>query len=84
MQHAVEVGPFHLVFLAALLDVLRFGMFTLIAAIVAVGVIIWAINYAVPMEPVFKRAVTAVAIVCLVLYALKVFGLFDGHVRFPH
>ncbi len=58
-------------------------MFTLIAFIVVVGVIVWAINYAIPMEPMFKRVVTAVAIVCVVLYALKVFGLFNGHMRFP-
>jgi hypothetical protein len=58
-------------------------MFALIAVIVAVGVIVWAINYAVPMEPMFKRAVTAVAVVCVVLYALKIFGLFSGHMRFP-
>lgn len=55
----------------------------LIAVIVAVGVIVWAINYAIPMEPLFKRAVTAVAVVCVVLYALKVFGLFNGNLRFP-
>lgn len=59
-------------------------MLALIAVIVAVGVVVWAINYAIPMEPMFKRAVTAIAVVCVVLYALQVFGLFHGNMRFPH
>ena len=56
-------------------------MFMLIGVIVVVGVIVWAINYAIPMEPMFKRAVSAIAIV---LYALKVFGMFNGSFRFPN
>lgn len=59
-------------------------MFMLIGVIVVVGVIVWAINYAIPMEPMFKRAVSAIAIVAIVLYALKVFGMFNGSFRFPN
>lgn len=62
----------------------RSDMIMLIGVLVAVGVIVWAINYAIPMEPMFKRAVTAVAIVCVVLYALKVFGVFTGNPHFPN
>jgi hypothetical protein len=58
-------------------------MFTLIAVIVAVGVIVWGINYAIPMDPMFKRAITAIAVVCVVLLALRTFGMFSGNPHFP-
>jgi len=58
-------------------------MLQIIAVIVALGVVLWAINYAVPMEPMFKRILTAVAVVLLVLYLLKAFGLFSGRFIIP-
>jgi hypothetical protein len=33
-------------------------------------------------EP-FKRAIIAVAVVCLVIYACQLFGVFGGHPGFP-
>ena len=58
-------------------------MLQIIAVIVAIGVIVWAVNYAVPMDPPFKKILTAVAVVCLVLYLLRAFGMFNGHFIVP-
>lgn len=58
-------------------------MIQIIGVIVALGVILWAVNYAVPMEPPFKKILTAVAVVLLVLYLLNAFGIFAGHIVVP-
>ncbi len=59
-------------------------MAQIIAVIIALGVILWAVNYAIPMEPMFKRILTAVAVVLLVLYLLKAFGMFNGRFIIPN
>jgi type IV secretory pathway TrbL component len=58
-------------------------MISIFVVIVVLGLLLWAVNYAVPMEPMFKRILTAVAVVCLVLYLLKAFGLLNGHFIIP-
>ena len=58
-------------------------MIGILVAIIVVGLLLWAANYAIPMEPMFKRMLTAVAVVCLVLYMLRAFGLFSGHFVMP-
>lgn len=50
-------------------------MISIIVAIAIAGLIVWAITYVIPMPAVFQRAIYAVCVVCLVLFALQKFGL---------
>jgi hypothetical protein len=48
---------------------------TVILVIVVVGVLLWLINAYIPMEAMIKRILNIVVIVFLVIWLLKVFGL---------
>lgn len=60
------------------------AMLQIFAVIIVIGLLLWAVNYAVPMQEPFKKILTAVAVVCLVLYLLKAFGMFNGHFIVPN
>lgn len=51
------------------------SLLALILALVAVGVILWAINAFVPMDPKIKNILNIVVIIVLVMFLLKVFGV---------
>lgn len=46
----------------------------LILGIALVGLLVWAIVTYIPMPPIFKRAITIIAIVVVVLYLIRVFS----------
>lgn len=48
-------------------------IFTVIAVIVVVGVILWLVNTFIPMEPNVKKILNAVVIILLVLWLLSLF-----------
>ncbi len=48
----------------------------LIIAIVVVGLLLWAINSFIPMEPRVKQILNIVVIVLLVIWILKALGVF--------
>lgn len=48
----------------------------IIIAIVVAGVVLYAINKWVPMEPNVKNILNIVVIIALVIWLLKVFGVF--------
>lgn len=52
------------------------SILSLIIAIVVVGLILWAINSFIPMEPRIKQILNIVVIVLLVIWILKAFGVF--------
>lgn len=52
----------------ALLDIL--------IAIIVVGVLLWIINTFIPMDHKIKRIFNLVVVIILVIWLLKVFGLF--------
>lgn len=52
-------------------------MIHLILLIAIVGFIVYAITAWLPMPQPFKQVIIAIAVVCLVLYALSVFGVYD-------
>jgi len=61
----------------------------LILVLIAVGVLLWAVNTFIPMSEPIKRILNIVVVAVVVLWLLSVFGLFDSlytiHVgRFPH
>jgi hypothetical protein len=53
----------------ALLDIL--------IAIIVVGVLLWIINTFIPMDHKIKRIFNLVVVVILIIWLLKVFGLFS-------
>lgn len=62
------------------------SLVTLLIAIAAIGLLVWAINAWVPMPASFLRIVNIVAVVGVVLfilYALGILGRLDS-VRVPH
>ncbi len=50
---------------------------TIILVIVVVGICLWAINKYIPMEPSIKNILNIVVVVTLIVWILKVIGLFD-------
>lgn len=53
-------------------------MITLIVTIAVVGLLVWLVTTLIPMPPQFRTAIYAVAGVCLLLFLLRYFGLWDG------
>ncbi len=52
-------------------------LLTVILVIVAVGVLLWLINRFVPMQPTVKQILNGVVIIVLVIWLLKIFGVFS-------
>jgi len=57
------------IFFMALLDIL--------IAIIVVGVLLWIINTFIPMDHKIKRIFNLVVVIALIIWLLKVFGLFS-------
>ena len=53
-------------------------MIELIVTIAILGLIVWAIVTFIPMPVGFKNVIYVVAIVCLVVFLLRAFGLWHG------
>jgi hypothetical protein len=47
----------------------------LVVVLVVVGLLLWAITTAIPMEPTIKRIVVVLVVVCVCLWLLEQFGL---------
>jgi hypothetical protein len=56
-------------------------MITLLIVIALVGFLVWALITYVPMHDGFKKAIIVIAILALILYVLRVFGISDIPVR---
>ncbi len=56
---------------------------TVLLILIVVGVLLWLVNRYVPMEPQIKMIFNGVAVIFVVLWLLKVFGLLQmlGSVR---
>lgn len=54
------------------------SLLTLIFALVIVGVLLWAINSYIPMDPKIKQILNVVVIIVVVLWLLSVFGVFGS------
>ena len=55
-------------------------LITLIVTLVIVGVILWAINAYIPMQPTIKKILNVVVVIVVVLWLLSAFGLL-GDIR---
>jgi hypothetical protein len=51
------------------------SILTIIITLIVAGVLLWLINF-IPMQATIKKIVNTVAVVFVVLWLLKVFGLF--------
>ncbi len=60
-------------------------MLGLLITLIVVGVILWAINQFIPMDPKIKMILNIVVVGIVILWLLNVFGLLDyvSHVRVP-
>jgi 1-acyl-sn-glycerol-3-phosphate acyltransferase len=54
----------------------------LVVVLVVVGVILWAINSYIPMQPTIKKILNAVVVIVVVLWLLSAFGILDLHQGF--
>lgn len=59
------------------------NMISLIITIAVVGLIAWAICTYVPMDPRIKQLIVVIAIICIVVYALRAFGVWGSDVPVP-
>lgn len=49
----------------------------LVVTLIVVGVLLWAINTYIPMDPKIRNIINIVVVVAVVLWLLKVFGVLD-------
>ncbi len=50
---------------------------TVLIVLIVAGVLLWLINSYIPMDGKIKKIINIVAIIAIVLWLLKVFGLLD-------
>jgi len=48
----------------------------LIIGLGIVGVVLWAINTMIPMNPAIKKLINAIVVIVAVVYVLRYFGVF--------
>jgi cell division protein FtsW (lipid II flippase) len=49
----------------------------LIIVLVVIGLLLWAVNTYIPMDPKIKNILNIVVVICVVLWLLNVFGVFS-------
>jgi hypothetical protein len=54
------------------------SLLTIILAIVLVGVLLWAVNSFIPMQPNIKQLLNCVVVIALIVWLLKAFGVFGS------
>lgn len=54
------------------------SLLTIVFVIVVVGVLLWALNSFVPMDPKIRNILNAVVVIALVLWLLRAFGVLDS------
>lgn len=60
------------------------SLLSLLLILVAIGVVLWAIN-SIPMDATMKKVINVVALIVVVLFLLQAFGVLDEvrSVRIP-
>ncbi len=54
------------------------SIISIIVVLVIVGVLLWLVNSYIPMDSKIKTILNVVVVIFLVIWLLKVFGLFDS------
>jgi membrane-bound ClpP family serine protease len=55
---------------------------TLVLTLIVIGVLLWLINRFIPMQGQIKGILNAVVVIAVVIWLLKIFGLFDYLTQF--
>jgi len=53
------------------------SLFTILLIIIIAGVLLWLVNAYIPMDSKIKRIFNIVVVVVLIIWILKVFGIFS-------
>jgi len=59
------------------LKIISMALLDILIAIIVVGVLLWIINTFIPMDHKIKRIFNLVVVIALIIWLLKVFGLFS-------
>lgn len=51
-------------------------MLSLVATLIVVGILLWAVNAYIPMDAKIKNILNVVVVVCVVFWLLSAFGVF--------
>jgi hypothetical protein len=54
------------------------SILTIILVIVLVGVLLWALNSFIPMDPKVRSILNVVVVILLIIWLLQAFGLISG------
>lgn len=54
------------------------SLVSLIIVLAVVGLILWAINAYIPMDPKIKTILNVVVVIVVILWLLRAFGLLEG------
>lgn len=57
-------------------------MISLIVTIIIVGLLLWAVQVFIPMDAKIRLLLQVVVVVCLFLYVLQFFGIWQSGIRF--
>jgi hypothetical protein len=52
-------------------------LLTILLVIIAAGVLLWVVNSYIPMQSTLKRILNIVVVLIVIVWLLKVFGLFS-------
>jgi hypothetical protein len=52
-------------------------LLTILLVIIAAGILLWVVNNYIPMQGTLKRILNIVVVIVVVIWLLKVFGLFS-------
>jgi uncharacterized membrane protein YwzB len=50
-------------------------MIGLIVSLIILGVVLWAVESLIPMDPMIKRIIQVVVVLCVLLYVLRFFAI---------
>jgi hypothetical protein len=53
------------------------SLFTIVIVLIVAGVLLWLINAYIPMDGKIKRILNIVVVIVIIIWLLKVFGLFS-------
>jgi len=54
------------------------SLITVLLVLIVVGVLLWLVNNYIPMDGTIKKIFNIVVVVLVIIWLLKVFGLFDN------
>lgn len=53
-------------------------MVGLIVTLIIVGLLLWAVNNYIPLDPKIRQILNIVVVICVILYLLSWFGVWSG------